>query len=131
MGRTRSMLSSAGTVGLINPRPEEPPDPALEALTRSGLTPAQAYQAQVYSNSPVAAQRHSAYTRPPSSEFRSSMNGGVSTPPRLGANIITDGGGLGIDFSGGPLSGKDSDDEDSELPWARRDSIGALALTYI
>jgi RHO1 GDP-GTP exchange protein 1/2 len=45
--RGGSMASTHHTPGIISPRPEEPPDPQLEALMRSGLTPAQAYQYQV------------------------------------------------------------------------------------
>ena len=47
-----SSASSSRSTGVIAPYPQEPPDPSLEALTRSGMTPAQAYQAQVYSNRP-------------------------------------------------------------------------------
>ena len=45
VSRARSIGSSPG---VIAPLPEEPPDPELEQLTQAGLTPAQAYQAQVY-----------------------------------------------------------------------------------
>ncbi|QRV74343.1 Rho guanine nucleotide exchange factor [Ceratobasidium sp. AG-Ba] len=40
--------------GIIAPRPlpEDGPDPAIERLTQQGLTPAQAYQAQVYRREP-------------------------------------------------------------------------------
>ena len=44
VSRARSIGSSPG---IIAPLPEEPPDPALEQFTQAGLTPAQAYQAQV------------------------------------------------------------------------------------
>ncbi|EJF59044.1 CNH-domain-containing protein [Dichomitus squalens LYAD-421 SS1] len=54
--RARSIGSAPG---VIAPLPEEPPDPALEALTRSGLTPAQAYQAQVYMNNGPMGQQQS------------------------------------------------------------------------
>lgn len=81
ISRARSLASSPG---VIAPPPEEPPDASLEALTRAGLTPAQAYQAQVYANGP---------------------NGDLQQPPPpqtqvpvLGVNIETDDGRLGIDF---------------------------------
>lgn len=48
----RSSASSSRSTGVIAPYPQEPVDPSLEALTRTGMTPAQAYQAQVYSNQP-------------------------------------------------------------------------------
>ncbi len=83
--RARSVGRSAG---VITPLPEEPPDPNFEALTRSGLTPAQAYQAQVYANNPsYQNQIHPADRQQPSSES-----------PRIGLNIDSDDGKLGIDF---------------------------------
>lgn len=49
-----SLLSSPG---IIAPVPDPPVDPGLEHYTRQGLTPAQAYQAQVYQNVPVQQQQ--------------------------------------------------------------------------
>lgn len=49
----RSTHSSSRSTGVIVPQPQEPPDPSLEPLTRAGMTPAQAYQAQVYQNNPA------------------------------------------------------------------------------
>ncbi|KAJ3865844.1 CNH domain-containing protein [Lentinula novae-zelandiae] len=80
--------------GIIAPKPEEPPDPSLEALTKSGLTPAQAYQAQIYRN---------------------------STPSSLPA-VESDDGRLGIDFAAESNSSDQSTDDSSELPWARKES---------
>ncbi|KAH8116525.1 CNH-domain-containing protein [Phellopilus nigrolimitatus] len=54
----RSTASSSHSTGVIVPQPplQEPVDPGFEALLRSGMTPAQAYQAQVYSNNPIVQQ---------------------------------------------------------------------------
>nr|VWO95578.1 Galactoside O-acetyltransferase LacA [Ganoderma boninense] len=54
--RARSIGSSPG---VIAPLPEETPDPSLDALTQTGLTPAQAYQAQVYRSSGPMGQQQS------------------------------------------------------------------------
>ncbi|KAI1791833.1 CNH-domain-containing protein [Ganoderma leucocontextum] len=54
--RARSIGSAPG---VIAPLPEEPPDPGLDALTQTGLTPAQAYQAQVYMNNGPMGQQQS------------------------------------------------------------------------
>ena len=63
VSRARSIGSAPG---VIAPLPEEPPDPSLEALTRSGLTPAQAYQAQVYmNNAPMGQQQSWPQQQPP------------------------------------------------------------------
>ncbi|KAI0738597.1 CNH-domain-containing protein [Daedaleopsis nitida] len=56
VSRARSVGNSPG---VIAPLPEEPPDPSLEALQHTGLTPAQAYQAQVYRNSTTMGQQQS------------------------------------------------------------------------
>ena len=98
--RAPSVLSVPTTSATIPPKPEDPPDAALEILSRSGLTPAQAYQAQVYRTDP-----------PP-------QNGTPSRPPdnvpRLGL-IDPDIGSLTIDFASDEHA---TDDPDSELPWA-------------
>lgn len=97
--RARSVASNPHNQGIIAPRPEEPPDPALQTLmSQQGLTAAQAYQAQVYLNSP--------------------HQNGTPEPPTLGLNIGNNQGRLDLNFNG---SDRESDDE-SELPWARRDS---------
>ncbi|KIK61684.1 hypothetical protein GYMLUDRAFT_73193 [Collybiopsis luxurians FD-317 M1] len=93
--RARSIHSSTHSQGIIAPKPEEPPDPSLEALTKSGLTPAQAYQAQVYRN-----------TMP------------NSLPP-----VESDDGKLNIEFAGESNSSDQGTDDSSELPWARKESI--------
>lgn len=107
ISRARSVASYPG---VIAPQPEEPPDASLEALTRAGLTPAQAYQAQVYMNSP-AGQRHSQPSQP-------------ANVPLLGINIDTDDGRLGIDFGGnaGPPSEQGAEDSSSDRQVSRHRS---------
>lgn len=105
----------------VTPQPEEPPDPSFEALTRSGLTPAQAYQAQVYLDSPAAQRR---YNHP--NDYSSyPQNGGPSNLqdsafPRLAVPLEQDGGRLGVNFSNRSSSDLGTD-EGSELPWVQKD----------
>lgn len=98
--RAPSVLSAPITSATISPKPEDPPDAALEALTRSGLTPAQAYQVQVYcADTPP---QNGTPPRPP------------DDVPRLGL-IDPDIGRLTIDFA---IDEQTTGDPDSELPWA-------------
>lgn len=100
----RSIHSHTNGLGIIAPKPEEPPDPSLEALTKSGLTPAQAYQAQVYRNTTPS-----------------------SLPP-----VENDDGRLGIDFAGEQSNSSDqSTDDSSELPWAKNNPTRAFPFCYI
>ncbi|KAJ7656355.1 hypothetical protein DFH06DRAFT_1328647 [Mycena polygramma] len=99
--------------GVPAPPPDRPPDAA-------GLTPAQAYQAQ------VAWGRRSA----------SPVPGGGGGPPALSV-AIGGGEGLGINFDfeeggsagglgsagGGGVPEIEEEDEESELPWARREYL--------
>lgn len=105
--RAPSVVSAPITSAIIPPKPEDPPDATLEALTNSGLTPAQAYQAQVYRTNP-----------PP-------QNGTPSCPsddvPRLGL-IDPDIGRLNIDFG---IDEQTTDDPPSELPWASAHTRGS------
>lgn len=128
--RARSLVGAPHTSAVIAPHPNDPIDASLEALTRAGLTPAQAYQAQVYLNSPAGQQSGwnglgelpAAALRPtslptngpPTRQTRSAID-----VPTLGINLDSDGGGLGLDFAGGSPSDPDTDDGSSELPWAR------------
>ncbi|CDO69776.1 hypothetical protein BN946_scf184766.g21 [Trametes cinnabarina] len=126
--RARSVGNSPG---IIAPLPEEPPDPGLEELTAKGLTPAQAYQVQVYRNNPTGNQPPNSL---PSSPPAPRGPRPLSTPtqqttspelPRIGVNIDTDDGRLGIDFSGGngdsgsPPSEPGTEEDSSELPYSR------------
>ncbi|KAI0060701.1 CNH-domain-containing protein [Artomyces pyxidatus] len=121
-----SVMSNPHAQGVLVAQPEESPDASLESLTRAGLTPAQAYQAQVYLNSPLG-QQNAWATRANGSTFDYDKdpryhNGGPSYPhpgnvPRLGVNIDADNGRLGLDFGEG--SSPSDTDDGSELPWAR------------
>ncbi|KIJ65660.1 hypothetical protein HYDPIDRAFT_27654 [Hydnomerulius pinastri MD-312] len=106
-GRARSVVSSPHAAGIIAPKPEDPPDASLEALQRTGLTPAQAIQAQVYLNN---------------SSAPGPQNGGPHRPPddvpRLGL-IDPDIGRLNIDFSSNGQAQNGSYELSSELPWAQ------------
>ena len=104
--------SFAGTPqsGDIVPQPVLLPDPALERYTRQGMTPAQAYQAQVYSND----RQNHPRAEPPR-----------GPPPHLEVlEVDTDGGHLDLDFNRGASTAngshapRDLDESDSELPWA-------------
>ncbi|KII85858.1 hypothetical protein PLICRDRAFT_56335 [Plicaturopsis crispa FD-325 SS-3] len=127
--RARSVISSPRSAGIIAPQPEEPPDAGLEALTRAGMTPAQAYQAQVYLNSPAGQQAEwSNRSRPVDAPQASSPSRAQyqaipqhADIPRLGVNLEHDDGRLGLDFGGSSPSDQGTDDgsSSSELPWAR------------
>ncbi|KZT27934.1 CNH-domain-containing protein [Neolentinus lepideus HHB14362 ss-1] len=118
--RARSIASSSHSRGVIAPQPDEPPDANLEALQRAGLTPAQAYQAQVYMYGPLAQQGNpNRYTYPPAqSDGTAGVQDGVSPEgiPRIPVTIETDDGRLGIDFADGS-----TEESSTELPWARSD----------
>ncbi|GJE93881.1 CNH-domain-containing protein [Phanerochaete sordida] len=89
--RARSVGRSPG---IIVPAPEEPPDPSLEALTQAGLTPAQAYQAQIYMKSPMG---HSQSKLESHHAQRNSAPNGL---PQLALDLQPDNGKLDIDFPG-------------------------------
>lgn len=135
-GQRRSPSPYTRPPGPIHPHPgQEPPDAGLEHLTRQGLTPAQAYQAQVYLNSPashphqqpypVAAQDYSQLTPNPNHHHHAAarLTPYTAPPPQL-PDVDLNIGGLGLsDFS------KSSQEEDlndgasgSELPWATEPS---------
>jgi hypothetical protein len=130
-GRASSTLSNPYATGIIASQPEEPPDPNLEELTQSGLTPAQAYQAQVYLNSPAGPQgdwsryRRSSPAPPDRNSHPQTQNGGPSHAtelPRLGVTLEHDDGRVVIEPGGsGNSSDQGTDEGSSELPWARKD----------
>ena len=120
--RARSLASAPYATGAVPQRADDLPDPNLEALTRSGLTPAQAYQAQVYLNSPASQQGWNGLDSLPPGTLRqeclpeqSIVTRSTVNVPSLGLNLDGGDGGLGIDFIGS----SPSDDGSSELPWAR------------
>ncbi|KIY71876.1 CNH-domain-containing protein [Cylindrobasidium torrendii FP15055 ss-10] len=100
VGRARS-INSSGTMGIIATPPRERPDPSLEAWTDKGMTPAQAYQAQVYLNGPQPTSPTPSLSRSPEL-------------PRL-PQLASENGRLNIDFT----SSGSGEDGLSELPWAR------------
>ena len=117
-GRTPSVVSSPYSAGgVIAPKPEEPPDPSL---ARTGLTPAQAYQAHINLTSAT----------PP----RPSQNGRPRVPgddvPRLGAHIEPDIGRLNIDFGSNDQPEDRSNESYSELPWAQHTPDHSRAFSF-
>lgn len=125
--RARSVASNPHDQGIISPQPDEPPDPGLEALTRTGLTPAQAYQAQVYLNSPSGPQVDSNRLPPHAGPSYQYQNGGPSRipdPPRLSVPIEEDGR-FDVDFGGDNNSIGNATDDSSELPWARAEGMSS------
>ncbi|KAG1822209.1 CNH-domain-containing protein [Suillus variegatus] len=115
-GRARSVVSSPHAAGIISPLPDDPPDESLEALTRAGLTPAQAYQAQVYRNSPTNQQQPNEQAN---STREPSLNGNhhrVSNDvPLLGVNLDLEDTRFNIDF--GTDDHRGPEESTSELPW--------------
>ncbi|TFY82280.1 hypothetical protein EWM64_g1732 [Hericium alpestre] len=97
------------------PQPEDPPDANIEALTRQGLTPAQAYQAHVYLTSPMGPR---------------GQHNGAHDAPRIGLNIDADNGRLGIDFTeDADGSSSPSDETSSSVVHPALDS-GGNASTF-
>jgi hypothetical protein len=136
--RARSIAGNPHINGVI----QDPPNSSLESLTPSGLTPAQAYQAQIYLDNPGGPQADwNRFQNSPGPSNRHSQNGGFArplVPPRLGVSLDHDDGRLGLDF--GPAGGnggstnsspQDTDDGSSELPWARTDATGALVPSHV
>jgi hypothetical protein len=123
-------LSAIASTGIIASAPPPPQDPSLDFFTNQGLTPAQAYQAQVFAQKqPYGGPPPGAYL----SEQGDSHNDPLSLPPRLdGLTLSDDGGRLSLDFnhqspprSNGSTArvphqpvAKFDDEPDSELPWA-------------
>lgn len=117
------------------PSLHEPPNSAAPGpYGGNGLTPAQAYQAQVYQNGPkphpngprdFSAQRPSPA---PSDRMLQKQNGGLGpsdSVPSIGLTLDHDDGRLGVDFGlNSALSDHGLDDDSSELPWAKPDSPG-------
>ncbi|KAI6149870.1 CNH-domain-containing protein [Pisolithus tinctorius] len=113
-GRAPSVVSSPhNAAGIIAPRPDDPPDPGLDALTRAGLTPAQAYRAQVNltSNS----------TLPLTMTPRNGAPHGVSANdiPRIGVHLEEEIGRISLDFGSQDPHDRSSNEAYSELPWAQ------------
>jgi hypothetical protein len=117
------------------PQPPEPPDRTLEPLTRQGLTPAQAYQAQFYLNDTAAG---STYTSSPALAENPyhHPSGDPEAPrqdlPKLNLTLEQDDSRLGLDFAttNGAGSDQGTDEDSSELPWARKDGSGTSFLSF-
>ncbi|KAI6112583.1 CNH-domain-containing protein [Pisolithus sp. B1] len=114
-GRAPSVVSSPhNAAGIIPPRPDDPPDPGLVALTRTGLTPAQAYQAQVNLNGNS--------TLPPTTAPHNGAPHGTSASdvPRIGVHLEQEIGRLSFEFgSQDNHYNRSSNEPYSELPWAQ------------
>lgn len=138
LARARSIISNPSGNGGFG-RSEEPPDQLREQLTHPGLTPAQAYQAQIYLNNPAGPQadwnRYQSSPGPSNHPHSSYGHNGSPArpgdPPRLGVSLDHDDGRLGLDFGAGSSNSSDhGTDDSSELPWARNDRPGALNYPF-
>jgi hypothetical protein len=129
--RARSITGNLHINGVI----QDPPNSSLESLNPSGLTPAQAYQAQIYFDNTATPQADwNRFQNSPGPSNRHSQNGGSTRPldpPRIGVSLDHSDGRLGLDFApaggnGGSTnsSPQDTDEGSSELPWARSDTPG-------
>lgn len=128
INRARSMNSVPYSSQPVNQVQET--DPSLEGYTRAGLTPAQAYQRQVY----MAGGHQPANTNPNRRSYHSShnsisgtsthsQNGTIPDIPKVNLDLNADVG-LGLDFNtegASPLMAAST----SELPWASADTPGA------
>ena len=128
IGRARSMNSVPYSSQPVHQVQE--PDPPQERYTRAGLTPAQAYQQQVYMTgghqSHASPNRHSHHSPHNSISGTSthSQNGTLPDTPKVNLDLGTDGN-LGLNFSvdaTSPLTAASS----SELPWASTEPSGML-----
>jgi RHO1 GDP-GTP exchange protein 1/2 len=127
LGRASSALSN----------PHIPPNSSLESLTPSGLTPAQAYQQQIFLDNPASHQSDwNRYRNSPGPSNRNGASTHLVDPPRLGVSLDHNDGQLGLDFAG-PIgnggstnsSPQDTDDGSSELPWMRVETTGAISMS--
>ena len=128
INRARSMNSVPYSSQPIHQAQET--DPSLEKYTRAGLTPAQAYQRQVY----MAGGHQPASANPNRRSYHSShnsisgtsahpQNGTIPDIPKVNLDLSADGD-LGLNFNiegASPLTAVSS----SELPWASEDTPGA------
>ncbi|KAG8818967.1 RHO1 GDP-GTP exchange protein 2, partial [Serendipita sp. 399] len=127
--RSNHPPSSINTAaGVITSPPPPPPDPSLDFLTSQGLTPAQAYQAQVFATNQQRIGLPSGAYPPVNPHTGPSQVPNERYPTRMDSlNFQPDGGRLSLDFDSNPSSSlnvqpvnsqSDEDaDGDSELPW--------------
>ncbi|KAH6916060.1 hypothetical protein BKA70DRAFT_1091725 [Coprinopsis sp. MPI-PUGE-AT-0042] len=142
LGRARSVISNGSGQIMGSPMPlyQEPPDAIQASSSQPSLTPAQAYQNQVYARhqpSPGPLQQQADWNRHRTSPAgqvhrRSSLahsTARMSEAPRLGISLEQDEGRLGLDFGvNGSGSSDQGTDADSELPYARDDYSGTRFL---
>ncbi|KAF8892134.1 CNH domain-containing protein [Infundibulicybe gibba] len=120
LSRARSIASNPSSVDVNTSQPDGRPSSNTEVVSQQGLTPAQAYQAQVYLNSPAGPQ-HKRSPGPDRTSYQQPQNGGPSRQsdvPKLGVALQQDDGRLNLDF-GGSNSDQGTDEGSSELPWTR------------
>lgn len=103
---------------VLSPSQNQPVS-GFRSLHDPALTPAQAYQAQVYMNAPAPAPSHWAHSPPPHSE-RSA----------LGVSLEHDDGRFGIDFTVSNSSDLGTDEGSSELPWTRSEPASMTFFFY-
>jgi len=104
-------------------------DPSLEKYTRTGLTPAQAYQQHVYmtggrqssTTNPNRRSYHSPHNSVPGTSAQS-QNGTLPNTLKVNLDLDTDGD-LGLDFNVDPASPLTATSS-SELPWASAEPPG-------
>ena len=111
-------------------------DPSLEESARAGLTPAQAYQQQVYKaggRQPSTSSQNRRSYHPPhntiSGTLPHSQNGGLPDTPKVNIDLGADGD-LGLSFSvhaSSPLTAVSS----SELPWASTEASGTCIRVVV
>lgn len=110
-------------------------DPSLEGYIQTGLTPAQAYQQQVYmagGRQPSTSQNRRSYHSPHntiSGTLAHSQNGALPETPKVNLDLGP-GGDLGLNFNvhaSSPLTAVSS----SELPWASTEASGTCIRVVV
>ena len=132
IGRARSMNSVPYSSQPVHQVQEI--DPSLEKYTRAGLTPAQAYQQQVYRTgvhqpadaNPNRRSYHSSHNSI-SGTSTHSQNGTLPDIPKVNFDFNVDGD-LGLNFNIDTVSPV-TVGSSSELPWASADHPGACLVT--
>lgn len=117
VARARSVISNAG---VIPPSPNGLPDHTLGIPSQSGMTIAQAYQAQIHNHGSAGTKYHFSPGPPDRASYPQSQNGVLGQPvdtPRMGISLEHDDGRLGVNFGGGSANNS-GDEGSSELPWA-------------
>ncbi|TFK74994.1 CNH-domain-containing protein [Pluteus cervinus] len=130
LARTRSMASNPQTSGGFRPPLDEPPDRMANGFQPPDFSSFQPHSASGQLNGSNGPQTDwNRHRNPPSAADRHSypQNGPSARPldpPRLGVTLEHEDGRLGIDLTGngsGNSSDQGTDEDSSELPWARKD----------